>query len=73
MTNAETVALYRGEDPERGVTLKHLRNAVRLLLQPMSLFLQFIPMLSLTSHKAMPLRRHSAPSRPRAAIPQFCP
>jgi putative ATP-binding cassette transporter len=104
MTNAETVALYRGEDPERWVIIRHLRNAVRLrlrrslyalwinlaqggfstiwlvlpfvflapayfrheleygtiaqgiaatalLLQSLSLFLQFIPTLSLTSHK----------------------
>jgi len=104
MTNAETVALYRGEDPERWVIVKHLRNAVRLrlrralyamwinlaqggfstlwlvlpfvflapayfrheleygtiaqgiaatalLLQSLSLFMQFIPSLSLTSHK----------------------
>ena len=104
MTNAETVALYGGEGPERRVISKHLRNAVRLrlrralyamwinlaqggfstlwlvvpfvflapaffrheleygtiaqgiaatalLLQSLSLFLQFIPSLSLTSHK----------------------
>ena len=104
MTNAETVALYGGEDPERWVIIKHLRSAVRLrlrralygmwinlaqggfstlwlvlpfvflapayfrheleygtiaqgiaatalLLQSLSLFLQFIPTLSLTSHK----------------------
>jgi len=104
MTNAETVALYRGEDPERWAIIKHLRSAVRLrlrrslyamwinlaqggfstvwlvlpfvflapayfrhelgygtiaqgiaatalLLQSLSLFLQFIPTLSLTSHK----------------------
>lgn len=104
MTNAETVALYGGEDPERWVIIKHLSNAVRLrlrralyaiwinlaqggfstlwlvlpfvflapayfrheleygtiaqgmaatalLLQSLSLFLQFIPSLSLTSHK----------------------
>ena len=104
MTNAETVALYGGEDPERAGIIKHLRSAVRLrlrralyamwinlaqggfstiwlvlpfvflapayfrheleygtiaqgiaatalLLQSLSLFLQFIPSLSLTSHK----------------------
>ncbi|HWM71370.1 MAG TPA: ATP-binding cassette domain-containing protein [Steroidobacteraceae bacterium] len=104
MTNAETVALYGGEDSERWVIIKHLSNAVRLrlrralyamwinlaqggfstlwlvlpfvflapayfrheleygtiaqgiaatalLLQSLSLFLQFIPSLSLTSHK----------------------
>ena len=104
MTNAETVALYGGEDPERWVIIKHLRSAVRLrlrralyamwinlaqggfstiwlvlpfvflapayfrheleygtiaqgiaatalLLQSLSLFMQFIPTLSLSSHK----------------------
>ena len=33
MTNAETVALYGGEDPERWVIIKHLRSAVRLRLR----------------------------------------
>jgi vitamin B12/bleomycin/antimicrobial peptide transport system ATP-binding/permease protein len=104
MTNAETVALYGGEDPERWVIIKHLRSAVRLrlrralyamwinlaqggfstlwlvlpfvflapayfrheleygtiaqgiaatalLLQSLSLFMQFIPSLSLSAHK----------------------